>query len=110
MVINPEQFTSYQQMLETAQAIIKPQESEEVLQARLKEQEIRRSKMYIITSPSGNYTLQSLVEALKKGDIDYMGGGSAAQWHNRVYEKPSMQALSLFYLCLLPLKATFHTL
>ncbi len=32
-----------------------------------------------------------MFEALKKGDIDYMAGGSAAQWYNRVYGKPSTQ-------------------
>ena len=30
-----------------------------------------------------------MFEALKKGDIDVMPGGTAAQWHNKVYAKPS---------------------
>ena len=32
-----------------------------------------------------------MFEALKKGDIDYMGGGSAAQWYTRTEKSPSPQ-------------------
>lgn len=32
-----------------------------------------------------------MFEALKKGDIDFMGGGSAAQWYTRTVKAPSPQ-------------------
>ena len=64
----PESFNSYEEMLEFAKSIEKPEQDEQTLLAEFKKQEERRAKMYIITSSSGNYTREELLTALKRGE------------------------------------------
>lgn len=68
MGANPESFKSYEEMLEFAKSIQKPDKDEQTLQAEFKEQEARRAKMYIITSQSGSYSPEELLTALKNGE------------------------------------------
>ena len=65
---NPEDFKSYEEMIEFAKSIQKPDKDEKTLTAEFKEQEARRAKMYVITSSSGNYSPEELLTALKRGE------------------------------------------
>ena len=65
--IDPNRFNSYSEMLEYAKTIEKPEIEEQQLQKEFKEQEVRRAKMYTITSSSGNYSQEEVLSALKKG-------------------------------------------
>jgi superfamily II RNA helicase len=64
----PENFSSYEEMLEFAKSIQKPDKDEKTLKAEFKEQEARRAKMYVITSQSGKYSQEELLTALKNGE------------------------------------------
>jgi superfamily II RNA helicase len=66
--VEPESFTSYEEMLEFAKSIKKPDKDEKTLRREFKEQEARRAKMYVITSPSGKYSQEELLAALKNGE------------------------------------------
>ena len=66
--VNAEDFSSFAEMLEFAKSIQQPDKDEKTLQEEFKQQEERRTKMYVITSQSGNYSLESLVSALKNGE------------------------------------------
>ena len=57
-------FSSYEEMLEFAQSIEKPQASEEEIKSAMKELSEKRSKMYKITKTTGTYTPEELVNAL----------------------------------------------
>ncbi len=61
-------FSSYDEMLEFAQSIEKPQASEEEIKAVMKDLSERRSKMYKITKTTGTYTPEELVSALLNGE------------------------------------------
>ena len=61
-------FASYDEMLEFAQSIEKPQASEEEISAIMKDLSERRSKMYKITKTTGTYTTEQLVNALLNGE------------------------------------------
>lgn len=62
-------FSSYDEMLEFAKSIEKPQVSEEEIRAKMKELGERRSKMYKITKTTGTYSPEELVSALLKGEV-----------------------------------------
>ena len=57
-------FSSYDEMLEFAQGIEKPQASEEEIREAMKELSEKRSKMYKIIKTTGSYTPEELVNAL----------------------------------------------
>lgn len=61
-------FSSYEEMLEFAQSIEKPQASEEEIKSTMKELSEKRSKMYKITKTTGSYTPDELVNALLNGE------------------------------------------
>ncbi|MCD7780981.1 MAG: DEAD/DEAH box helicase [Candidatus Gastranaerophilales bacterium] len=66
---NTASFNNYQEMLEFAESIEKPEDSPEHIKSELKNQSARRAKMYTITQKSGNYTLSEIVQALKDHDV-----------------------------------------
>ncbi len=61
-------FSSYDEMLAFAEAIEKPQVSEEEIRSTMKELSERRAKMYKITKTTGTYTVDELVDAMLKGE------------------------------------------
>ena len=63
------EFSSYEQMLEFAEGIKKPNASELEIKQALEALKARRDKVYKITKTTGNYYADELVDAIKAGEV-----------------------------------------
>lgn len=62
-------FASFDEMLEFAESIEKPQVSEQEIRETMRELASRRSKMYKITKPTGSLSAEEVVNALLNGEV-----------------------------------------
>ena len=62
-------FSSYEEMLEFAKAIEKPDISREEISMAMNRAEARRAKMYKITKLTGSYSTEELADALRKREV-----------------------------------------
>ncbi len=62
-----DKFETYDDIIRAVESIQKPEKSENELDERLRAEEEKREKMYIITADSGSYTLQTVADSIKNG-------------------------------------------